>query len=221
MGDLTVDSLINRLAIFWNDGGSFMWAIMIVWGFGIAVALERFLKLAFKFDVDGPSFMNEIQRYILSNDIQGAIRVCSGTMAMLPRVLKSGLKRATQSVEQIQNAIDATALEVIPRIEQRLSYLNLVSNISTLIGLLGTIQGLIESFAAVAAADPTQKSELLTLGISKAMNTTYLGLVSAISMMVIHTYLSAKSEKIVNEIDEYSVKLLDFLGTSKQKPHKA
>jgi biopolymer transport protein ExbB/TolQ len=221
MGDLTVDSLINRLAIFWNDGGSFMWAIMIVWGFGIAVALERFLKLAFKFDVDGPSFMNEIQRYILSNDIQGAIRVCSGTAAMLPRVLKSGLKRATQSVEQIQNAIDATALEVIPRIEQRLSYLNLVSNISTLVGLLGTIQGLIESFAAVAVADPTQKSELLTLGISKAMNTTYLGLVSAISMMVIHTYLSAKSEKIVNEIDEYSVKLLDFLGTSKQKPNKA
>ena len=100
-------------------------------------------------------------------------------------------------------------------------YLNLVSNISTLIGLLGTIQGLIESFAAVAAADPTQKSELLTMGISKAMNTTYLGLVSAISMMVIHTYLSAKSDKIVNEIDEYSVKLLDFLGTSKQKPHKA
>ena len=73
----------------------------------------------------------------------------------------------------------------------------------------------------MAAADPTQKSELLTMGISKAMNTTYLGLVSAISMMVIHTYLSAKSDKIVNEIDEYSVKLLDFLGTSKQKPHKA
>lgn len=221
MGDMSVDSLINRLAIFWNDGGSFMWAIMIVWGFGIAVALERFLKLAFKFDVDGPSFMNEIQRYILSNDVQGAIRTCSGTGAMLPRVLKSGLKRAAQSVEQIQNAIDATALEVIPRIEQRLSYLSLVSNISTLIGLLGTIQGLIESFAAVAAADPTQKSELLTMGISKAMNTTYLGLVSAISMMVIHTYLSAKSDKIVNEIDEYSVKLLDFLGTSKQKPRKA
>ena len=126
MGDMSVDSLINRLAIFWNDGGSFMWAIMIVWGFGIAVALERFLKLAFKFDVDGASFMNEIQRYILSNDVQGAIRTCSGTQAMLPRVLKSGLKRAAQSVEQIQNAIDATALEVIPRIEQRLSYLNLV-----------------------------------------------------------------------------------------------
>ncbi|MBG08523.1 MAG: transporter [Halobacteriovoraceae bacterium] len=218
MGEVSPDELINRLAIFWKDGGSFMWAILAVWTFGLAISLERFLKLSLKFDVDGASFMNEIQRYVLSNDIQGAIRICSGTGAMLPRVLKSGLKRASQSISQIQNAVDATALEVIPRIELRLNYLNLVANISTLIGLLGTIQGLINSFAAVASADPTQKSQLLTQGISTAMNTTYFGLVSAISMMIIHTYLTSKSDKIINEIDEYSVKLLDFLGTKKQKP---
>lgn len=218
MGEVSPDELINRLAIFWKDGGSFMWAILAVWTFGLAISLERFLKLSLKFDVDGASFMNEIQRYVLSNDIQGAIRICSGTGAMLPRVLKSGLKRASQSISQIQNAIDATALEVIPRIELRLNYLNLVANISTLIGLLGTIQGLINSFAAVASADPTQKSQLLTQGISTAMNTTYFGLVSAISMMIIHTYLTSRSDKIINEIDEYSVKLLDFLGTKKQKP---
>ncbi len=217
MGELSPDELINRLAIFWKDGGAFMWAILAVWTFGLAISLERFLKLSLKFDVDGASFMNEIQRYVLSNDIQGAIRICSGTGAMLPRVLKSGLKRASQSISQIQNAVDATALEVIPRIELRLNYLNLVANISTLIGLLGTIQGLINSFAAVASADPTQKSQLLTQGISTAMNTTYFGLVSAISMMIIHTYLTSKSDKIINEIDEYSVKLLDFLGTKKQK----
>tara|TARA_Y100001970_G_C14213185_1_gene848097 strand:+ start:1408 stop:2067 length:660 start_codon:yes stop_codon:yes gene_type:complete len=218
MGEVSPDELINRLAIFWKDGGSFMWAILAVWTFGLAISLERFLKLSLKFDVDGASFMNEVQRYVLSNDIQGAIRICSGTGAMLPRVLKSGLKRASQSISQIQNAVDATALEVIPRIELRLNYLNLVANISTLIGLLGTIQGLINSFAAVASADPTQKSQLLTQGISTAMNTTYFGLVSAISMMIIHTYLTSKSDKIINEIDEYSVKLLDFLGTKKQKP---
>ena len=85
-------------------------------------------------------------------------------------------------------------------------------------GFLSTIQGLINSFAAVASADPTQKSQLLTQGISTAMNTTYFGLISAISMMIIHTYLTSKSDKIINEIDEYSVKLLDFLGTKKQKP---
>lgn len=210
-------TLINSLASFIQNGGVFMWVILGVWVVGIAIAFERFRKLSFVYDVDGPSFMNEIQRHILSNDIQGAIRVCSGSIAALPKVLKSGLKRANQSSEQVQNAIDATALEVIPKVELRLSYLNLIANISTLFGLLGTIQGLIESFAAVAAADPSQKAELLALGISKAMNTTALGLFSAITIMMAHAFLNAKSEKIVNEIDEFSVKLLDLLGTKKTK----
>ncbi|EQC48317.1 transporter, MotA/TolQ/ExbB proton channel family protein [Bacteriovorax sp. BSW11_IV] len=213
----TVVGSVNTIASFIQNGGAFMWVILIVWGFGIAIAIERFIKLSFKFDVDGASFMNELQRYILSNDIQGAIRVCSGSAAALPRVLKSGLKRSTSSPGQIQNAIDATALEVIPKVELRMNYLQLVANIATLFGLLGTIQGLIESFAAVAAADPAQKAELLATGISKAMNTTFLGLLAAISIMMVHTFLQSKSDKIVNEIDEFSVKLMDLLGTKKEK----
>lgn len=206
----------NSIADFIQSGGVFMWVILIIWAVGIAISLERFMKLSFKFDVDGSSFMNELQRYVLSNDIQGAIRVCSGSVAALPRVLKSGLKRASQSSEQIQNAIDATALEVIPKVELRLNYLQMIANISTLFGLLGTIQGLIQSFSAVAAADPAQKAELLATGISKAMNTTFLGLLAAISIMMLHTFLSSKSEKIINEIDEFSVKLLDLLGTKNE-----
>lgn len=209
-------SVVNQLASFIQGGGVFMFIILGVWGFGIAIAFERFRKLSKTFDVDGPSFMNEIQRYVLSNDIQGAIRVCSGSVAALPRVLKSGLKRASQGTEQIQNALDATALEVVPKVESRLNYLQLIANISTLFGLLGTIQGLIESFSAVAAADPAQKAELLALGISKAMNTTALGLMAAITIMIIHAFLNTKAEKITNEIDEFSVKLLDLLGTKEQ-----
>tara|TARA_B100001971_G_C18268024_1_gene596378 strand:- start:60457 stop:61116 length:660 start_codon:yes stop_codon:yes gene_type:complete len=209
-------SVVNQLAAFIQGGGVFMFIILGIWGFGIAIALERFRKLSKTFDVDGPSFMNEIQRYVLSNDIQGAIRVCSGSVAALPRVLKSGLKRASQGTEQIQNALDATALEVVPKVESRLNYLQLIANISTLFGLLGTIQGLIESFSAVAAADPAQKAELLALGISKAMNTTALGLMAAITIMIIHAFLNTKAEKITNEIDEFSVKLLDLLGTKEQ-----
>ena len=208
-------SLFNDLAAFIQNGGIFMWVILLIWATGAAIALERFTKLSYRFDVDGPSFMNELQRYILSNDIQGAIRVCSGSSALLPKVLKSGLKRSSQTVDQIQNAIDATSLEVIPKVELRLNYLALIANISTLFGLLGTIQGLIQSFSAVAMADPTQKAELLALGISKAMNTTALGLFSAITIMMMHAFLSSKSEKIINEIDEFAVKLLDLLGTKK------
>lgn len=209
--------ILNRIASFFQDGGVFMWVILFVWGVGIAIAIERFIKLAFRLDVDGPSFMNELQRYILSNDIQGAIRTCSGTLASLPRVLKSGLKRAAQAPDQIQNAIDATALEVIPKVEKRLNYLQVIANISTLFGLLGTIQGLMQSFSAVADADPAQKAQLLTLGISKAMNTTFLGLLAAITIMMIHAYLASKAEKIIGEIDEYSVKLMDLIGIKKEK----
>lgn len=217
MEGTTTFSAFNSLVNFMQSGGIFMWIILVIWAIGLAIALERFAKLSFKFDVDGASFMNELQRYILSNDIQGAIRACSGTVALLPKVLKSGLKRANQQNDQIQNAIDATALEVIPKVESKLNYLQLIANISTLFGLLGTIQGLIESFSAVAAADPTQKAELLATGISKAMNTTFLGLLAAISIMVLHSFLSSKAEKIINEIDEFSIKLLDLLGTKREK----
>lgn len=215
MDGSAVVSSFYSLAGFIQKGGPFMWVIVVVWAVGIAISLERFVRLSFQYDVSGSSFMNELQRYILSNDIQGAIRACSGTSAALAKVLKSGLKRASQSVEQIQNAIDASALEVIPKIEKRLNYLQMIANVSTLFGLLGTIQGLITSFDAVAVADPTEKAALLSAGISQAMHTTFLGLLSAISIMMIHTYLTSKSDKIINEVDEYSVKLLDLLGTKK------
>lgn len=210
-------SVFNSTADFIQSGGIFMYIIVLIWVVGLAISWARFMKLSFKLDVDGSSFMNELQRYILSNDIQGAIRVCSGSVAALPKVLKSGLKRANENSDQVQNAIDATALEVIPKVESGLNYLQMIANISTLFGLLGTIQGLIQSFSAVAAADPAQKAELLATGISKAMNTTFLGLLAAISIMMIHTFLSAKSDKIINEIDEFSVKLIDLLGTKNLK----
>src|SRR5690606_23148052 len=97
----------------------------------------------------------------------------------------------------------------------RLPYLSLAANLSTLFGLLGTIQGLIQSFSAVSAADPAQKAEVLAKGIAVAMNTTALGLFSAITITMMHAFLVAKSEKIINEVDEFSVKLIDLLGTKK------
>ncbi len=209
-------TIIDQVAGFIQSGGVFMGVILAVWGIGIAIALERFRRLSKGFDVDGASFMNEIQRYVLSNDIQGAIRVCSGTTAALPKVLKNGLKRANQGTEQIQNALDATALEVVPKVERRLGYLQLIANILTLFGLLGTIQGLMASFGALDSIDASQKAEFLSKGISTAMNTTFLGLLTAISIMVIHAFLTSKADKIINEIDEFSVKLLDLLGTKEK-----
>lgn len=212
----SIISSINFLATFMQEGGIFMWVILALFMIGIGIAIERFIVLFFTYDTDGPSFMNELQRYVLSNDIPGAIRICSASKAALPRVLKNGLKRTGEKLEQIQNALDATALEVIPKVEKRLGNMQLLANISTLFGLLGTIQGLIQSFGAVAQADPSQKAELLASGIAVAMNTTALGLFSAITLLLIHALLNNKAEKIIGEIDEFSVKLLDLLGTKKK-----
>jgi biopolymer transport protein ExbB len=208
------ENLLQWSARFMTEGGIFMWIIAVVWCAGIAIAAER-LKAYFKFDIDGISLMGNIKKNVISNQVQDAIQSCSESKALLSFVMKNGLKRANQSKDQIQDALEASILEVVPKIEKRLSYLALAANLSTLLGLLGTIQGLIQSFAAVAQAEASQKAQLLAEGIAVAMNTTALGLVSAISLMVIHSILMARGEKMIQEIEENSVKLLDLLATRK------
>lgn len=208
-------SFMAKVFGFMDDGGAFMWVILLCWLFGLAVAVERFIKY-YSFDIDGAGLMREIRRHVLENNVHAAINLCSESKAILPQVLKNALKRSNQNKEVIQDAVDATALEVVPQVEKRLGYLALIANVSTLIGLLGTIQGLIASFAAVAGADPSEKAKLLAEGIATAMNTTAFGLISAITIMVIHSILSHKSEKILGEMDEYAFKLVDLLGTKKE-----
>jgi biopolymer transport protein ExbB len=208
------ENLIQWLARFMVEGGIFMWIIAVVWCVGISIAAER-LKAYFKFNIDGTSLMVTIKKNVIANQVQEAIQACSESSALLSFVMKNGLKRANQSKEQIQDALEASILETVPKIERRLSYLALAANLSTLLGLLGTIQGLIQSFAAVAQAEASQKAQLLAEGIAVAMNTTALGLVSAISLMVIHSFLSARGEQMIQEIEENSVKLLDLLSTKK------
>lgn len=202
------------LAKFMDDGGVFMWIILGIWALGVAIAIERF-KTLMKFDVDGPSLMGKVKKDVLENNVQVAIQDCGASKSLLAQVLRSGLKRANQSKEKITDALEGTMLEAITHIDKRLNYLALIANVSTLIGLLGTIYGLIQSFAAVASADAASKAELLALGISKAMNTTAFGLISAISIMVIHVILSNKAQKMIADFEQYSVKLVDLLATKK------
>jgi biopolymer transport protein ExbB len=217
------ENAIQWAARFMNEGGIFMWIIAAVWCFGIALAVER-LKNYRRYDIDGKNLMSMIRKFVIGNQVQESIQSCSDSTSLNAFVMKNGLKRANQTKEQIQDALEASILESVPLIERRLSYLALCANLSTLLGLLGTIQGLIQSFAAVAQAEASQKAQLLADGIAVAMNTTALGLISAISLMVIHSYLMNKGEKMIQEIEENSVKLLDLLSTRKgvhQQPEKA
>ena len=203
-------SILQEAAKFMEDGGVFMWIILGIWIMGMIISLER-IKYLFKVDIDGGGLMGEVKKDVLTNQVQNSIQSCSENKSLLAQVLRNGLKRANQSKEKIKDALESSMLEAIPFLEKRLSYIALIANVSTLIGLLGTIYGLIQSFAAVASADPSQKAELLALGISKAMNTTAFGLISAISLMAIHQILTTKSDKMVADLEHYSVKLVDLL----------
>ncbi|MBI4925136.1 MAG: MotA/TolQ/ExbB proton channel family protein, partial [Bdellovibrio sp.] len=172
--------LENFIKDFQGPGGWALIPIMIVFAISIAVSFERFIRLFYQYNTDGASFMFEVQKYILANDLDGAIRVCNGAgQAALPKVLKAGLQRASRDETQIQNAIDAASLEVIPKLEKRLPNLALIANIATLLGLLGTIMGLIKAFASIAVqGDPVQRQAILAMGISEAMNATALVLIT-------------------------------------------
>jgi biopolymer transport protein ExbB/TolQ len=211
-------SFVGNLIIMFKAGDVWILCIAISLAISLAFSFERFIRLFFHYNVDGASFMFEVQKYILANDVDGAIRLCNGAgRAAMPKVIKAGLQRSSRNEDQIQNAIDAASLEMIPKLERRLPYLALIANIATLFGLLGTIAGLIKSFAAIGVADPAQRSAILSTGISQAMNATAFGLVTAIFTMIAHSILSNKANKILEEIDEFGVKLLDLLSARKYR----
>lgn len=206
--------MIESIARIFQEGGPFMYAITAALGFGVAVIVERFYYLLVRFDVDGRKFYGELRNLIQQGDLEAARDLCGN--APLPRILRAGIEAFLQGgsgERSVQNAVDEEALAVIPGIEKRIHYLSMIANVATLLGLLGTIVGLIHAFQAVAGADPAQKAALLARGISMAMNTTAYGLLVAIPCMVAYSFLQARAAKIIDEIDEYSVRLINLLPT--------
>ena len=165
------------------------------------------------YDMNGGRLFNQIKKYVLENKVESAIDLCSGSRSILPKVLRAGLKRANLSKEKIEDALTTKISEQTPKISYKLSYIQLMANLSTLLGLLGTIQGLIVSFAGVANAEPGMKAKILSDGIANAMYTTAFGLISGITIMIVHTILVNKAVSINDKIDEYSNKLLDLLSS--------
>lgn len=189
-----------------------MWPIAAMSVVGMAIIIERFIFLFFKYNINGNAFMAQIQKLVMANNIDRAIKLCNAApSAALPKVIKSGLTRANKGELEIQNAVEEATLEVVPSIQKRTNSLQAVANLATLLGLLGTVIGLIQAFQAVAQAAPDQKAAMLTSSISIAMNTTAFGLIVAIPCMAAHIILSGVTKKIIDEIDQYSVKLENLL----------
>ncbi len=192
--------------------------ICIIGMMATAIAVERWIRIQFQYGINSRAFMAKLKKYILSDNIDRAISLCnSKPNALLPRVLKSGLTRAKDTPEDIQNAIDEATLEVLPKLEARALYLPTLANISTLVGLLATVLGLVLAFRSSGdQVDAVTRQSYLQKAIAIAMHTTVLGLMVAIPALLVHTVLSSKINSIISDIDQYSVKLINLLSAAQK-----
>jgi len=206
-----------------SDAFIFMWSILIVAVFSFAIIVERFFYLMGRAGFKSELFIKTILSHIQKDDIPAAITLCAKAKNMaLAQVVKAGLEQVNFGAERIRNTIDESMLKIIPQLEKRTGYLAVIGNVATLLGLLGTVYGLIMSFAAVGrpGIDAAQKSELLAAGIATAMNSTFSGLSVAITAIMIYALVKSKTQKIIDEIDEYSLRIVNALVEKSYKTHK-
>lgn len=197
------------------ESGFVGWLILATGVAGMALCVERAKTLYFKFGMDVEGFTNKIQTLVLSKKIDEAIVACAQLDTKpLARAFKSILEKADRDDETIFQAQDIAMAETVPFYTKRLHYLSMLANVATLLGLLGTIHGLILSFQAVAQADPATKQAMLANGIAVSMYTTALGLAVAIPAMVAFSFLTSRQNELLEQLTEKCSKLTETLTSS-------
>jgi len=204
---------------FEHGGYPVMFSILGTLIISAVLVIERCYRLWMEYDlVNSEGFMAMVQKMVMNNSIENAIRLCKKARPkLLPYVLAEGLKRSNDSSQEIQNAVDHAILTAVPKVNKFVVFLATTANVATLLGLLGTIFGLMRSFSAVAKATGAQKQTLLAEGIAEALNATSFGLATALFCLFAYGILSAKQTAIVDDINKNSSKLVDLLYTRKMK----
>jgi len=207
---------------FFLTGGPFMYPILIVFAVGAAIAIERYITLS-RVTNQNQSMWSKLQHALNEGDFDKARELTSKDTSTVSQLLSMGLARqgAVRRREDIEIAMEESMMEIIPQLEKRTSYVALASSIATLLGLLGTIMGLIAAFTAVANANPAEKADLLSASISVAMNTTAFGLMVAIPLLVTHAVLTAKTGAIVDSLEMASVKALNVISAKAKRVAEA
>ena len=207
---------------FFVAGGFFMYPILIVAAVGIAIAIERYITLTLV-RARNQSVWNQVQPALLNGEFDKAREMTSKGDSAIAQVLSMGLARqgAVRRREDIEIAMEESMMEIIPHLEKRTPYLALSANIATLLGLLGTIMGLIQAFTAVSNANPAEKADLLSASISVAMNTTAFGLLVAIPLLIVHTRVTTKTGEIVDGLEMASVKALNVISAKARRQAEA
>ena len=190
-----------------------MYPIVIILALGVAIAVERFIYLS-RARQTNMALWSEVQPLISANRYREAFSMASESDASIGKMLSNGLIRAHNKsrLSEIEAAMEEGLMETIPSLEKRTHYLSTFANVATLLGLLGTIIGLIQAFTAVSNADPAEKADLLSSSISVAMNTTAFGLMAAIPLLLVFTYMQTRTNEIVDALEMIAMKFLNIVS---------
>jgi len=204
---------IYSMVAFFQKGGWFMYPILFVFVAGMAITVERWFQLNRVRSVNRKTW-NLLHPVLAKGEFEKARTIIEKDKSTISQMLGMGLARmgVVRRREDIEIAMEESMMEIIPQLEKRTPYVALLSNIATLLGLLGTIMGLIEAFTAVANANPAEKADLLSASISVAMNTTAFGLMSAIPLLLFHAKLTSTTGEIVDSLEMASVKALNSIA---------
>ena len=214
--------LIYGVIEFFVTGGPFMYPILVVFAVGAAIAIERYITLTIV-RAKNQTAWGRLQPALQEGDFDAARTMVGEDSSMVSQLLSTGLARqgAVRRREDVEIAMEEGMMEIIPQLEKRTPYVALASSIATLLGLLGTIMGLITAFTAVANANPAEKADLLSASISVAMNTTAFGLMVAIPLLVTNTVLTAKTGEIIDSLEMASVKALNVISAKVRRREEA
>lgn len=188
---------------------------------GVYLIFERYRALYGEYSLAAEPFLKQVMSLIEQDKIEEAITFCSANEKKpLAYITKRVLEKSDRDDQAVETALDIASSEVAPKLIKSLGHLAMVANVVTLIGLLGTVAGLITAFRAVSFADVSQKQTLLAEGISIAMTATMLGLMFAIPTMIAYSFLHAKQGQLFNEIDQTSQKVMEALKSRIYMPYK-
>ena len=208
--------MITTIIRFFQDGGPFMYPILIVLAIGLAITIERWMHLTYA-RTSNRRMIARLMPLMEKGEVASASKLARESNATVSRILLQGMEhfKSARRRDDFEAAMDESMMEAIPRLEKRTHYLAMFANIATLLGLLGTIIGLIKAFTAVAQVDPSMKAEILSTSISVAMNTTAFGLIVAIPLLFFYTVLQTKTTEIVDSLEMTVVKFVNLLSRVK------
>ena len=203
-----------------NRGGWMMWVILGISVIALAITLDRVFMLYLRARLNVDTFLSRVMALIETRDYTKALETCNiATQHPLPKVLKAGIAKSNRREKEIERAMEVEMLRAIPRIQKGVGFLGLLGNSSTLLGLLGTIFGLIRAFSGVSAASASARQQVLAEGISMAMYTTAFGLIVAVPILFAHQLISGRMDKVLIQIEEGASDLLGSLAGRMKDPN--